>query len=171
MDHYPSFPLLPRAIVQRKPPPPPGSPPLGCRPGPHPRGPHPKAFPLHGDISGLEMAFKDIRRTLVGSTVPGSILAQMLEYPGSISGYFEDAVAAFDGDLPALVMAAVRFVRERKLRATTDPIQVANGRVHPETFNRIKEIEQALAPVKGMSRAKVMAGLIQLKLDQQGSTR
>ncbi len=114
------------------------------------------------------MAFKDARRSLVGSTVPKSILVQMQEHPGSISGYYEDAVAAFDGDLPALVVAAVRFVRDRKLNAPTDPIHIANGRVHRETFDRIEEIEQALVTVKGMSRAKVIAGLIQLKLDHKG---
>ena len=83
----------------------------------------------------------------------------MQKHPGSVSGFYEDAVAAFDGNLPALVEAAVRFVKQRKLNAATDPIRNANGRVFQETFDRIKEIENALSSVRGMSRAKVISGL------------
>jgi hypothetical protein len=71
-------------------------------------------------------------------------------------------VNGFDGNLPALVEAAVQFVKQRKLRASSDPIRTSNGRVYITTLERIQEIEKALASVRGMSRAKVLAGLIQL---------
>jgi len=121
-------------------------------------------FRLHGDVKSLEFAFVETRRRLVGTTVPESIYFQMQKHPGSISGFFEDAVAAFDGDLTALVEAAVQFVKQRKLRASSDSIRNANGRIYFATFERIQEIEKALASVRGMSRAKVIAGLINLFL-------
>lgn len=123
-------------------------------------------FQLHGDVKALEFAFVATRRHLVGTTVPESVYLLMQKHPGSISGFYEDAVTAFGGDLVALVGAAVQFVKERKLRATTDPIRNANGRVYTETYERIREIEKALATVRGMSRAKVIAGLIQLSLER-----
>lgn len=122
------------------------------------------AFRLHGDVKSLEFAFVETRRRLVGTTVPESIYLKMQKHPGSISGFYEDAVAAFDGDLPSLVEAAVQFVKQRKLRASSDSIRNANGRIYFATFERIQEIEKALKSIKGMSRAKVIAGLIQLFL-------
>jgi len=119
-------------------------------------------FHLHGDVKALEFAFVETRRRLVGTTVPESVFLAMQKHPGSVSGFYEDAVAAFDGDLTALVNAAVQFVKQRKLRAVSDPIRNANGRVYATTFNRIQEIEKALASIRGMSRAKVLAGLIQV---------
>lgn len=123
-----------------------------------------EGFRLHGDVKALEFAFMVTKRRLVGTTVPESVLLMIQKHPGSVSGFYEDAVKTFDGDLTALVNAAVHFVKERKLRAITDPIRSANGRVYPETIERIEAIEAALATVKGMSRAKVLAGLIQLKI-------
>jgi hypothetical protein len=122
------------------------------------------AFHLHGDVKALEFAFTGTRRRLVGTTVPESILHTMQKHPGSISAFFEDSVASFDGDLTALVESAVVFVKNRKMSAASDPICNANGRVYNDTFTRIQEIEMALASVRGMSRAKVIAGLIQLRL-------
>jgi hypothetical protein len=54
---------------------------------------------------------------LIGTTVSESVFYLMQKHPGSISGFYEDAVAAFDGNLTALVEAAVLFVKQRKLRA------------------------------------------------------
>jgi len=124
-------------------------------------------FRLHGDVTPLEFAFVGTRRRLVGTTVPESVYLMMQKHPGSISGFFEDAVTNYDGDLPALVEAAVQFVKQRKLRAVTDPIRNANGRVYFETFERIQEIEKALSTVRGMSRAKVIAGIVEMYLNQQ----
>jgi len=147
--------------VPRKPSAMPGRPTEPCAPQP---AQGKAGFRLHGDIAPLEFAFVGTRRRLVGTTVPESVYLRMQKHPGSISGFFEDAVTNFDGDLPALVEAAVQFVKQRKLRAVTDPIRNANGRVYFETFERIQEIEKALVTVRGMSRAKVISGLVWLQL-------
>lgn len=153
--------------MPRKPAPQPVAEPSPCRPVQPKKAGSGKVPPkLHGDIKGLELAFVETRRRLVGTTVPESVFFQMQKHPGSISGFYEDAVNGFDGNLPALVEAAVQFVKQRKLRASTDPIRTANGRVYFTTFERIQEIEKALATVKGMSRAKVLAGLLLLYLTQ-----
>jgi len=159
-DHQPS--IKPRnPPVPRKPSRLPGAASPPCTPTkPEVASKGKPGFQLHGDVKALEFAFVATRRHLVGTTVPESVYLLMQKHPGSISGFYEDAVAAFDGDLVALVGAAVQFVKERKLRATTDPIRNANGRVYTETYERIQEIEKALATVRGMSRAKVISGLI-----------
>ena len=164
--HHQPLPAIPRIpSVPRKPAPLPGVDPSLCRPDQPKKAGRDKVPPkLHGDIKGLELAFVETRRRLVGTTVPESIFFRMQKHPGSISGCFEDAVNGFDGDLPALVEAAVLFVKQRKLRASTDPIRTANGRVYFTTFERIQEIEGALMSVRGMSRAKVLAGMLQLFL-------
>lgn len=161
-DRQPASSKLRNPTVPRKPLPPPGADTEPCHPHQPKKADKGKpVFRLHGDVKALEFAFVGTRRRLVGTTVPESIYFLMQKHPGSISGFFEDAVAAFDGDLPALVEAAVQFVKNRKLRASSDPIRNANGRVYFETFERIQEIERALASVRGMSRAKVLAGLAQ----------
>lgn len=164
--HHQPSPSIPRIpSVPRKPAPLPGADPSLCRPDQPRKAGKGKVPPkLHGDIKGLELAFVETRRRLVGTTVPESVFFRMQKHPGSISGCYEDAVNGFDGDLPALVEAAVLFVKQRKLRASTDPIRTANGRVYFTTFERIQEIEKALASVRGMSRAKVLAGLLHLFL-------
>ena len=162
-DHQPvsAIPRIPS--VPRKPAPQPVAEPSPCRPVQPKKAGRGKVPPkLHGDIKGLELAFVETRRSLVGTTVPESVFFQMQKHPGSISGFYEDAVNGFDGNLPALVEAAVQFVKQRKLRASSDPIRTANGRVYMETLDRVRQIETALASVRGMSRAKVLAGLIQL---------
>ena len=58
-----------------------------------------KGFQLHGDVKALEFAFVGTRRHLVGTTVPESVYLLMQKHPGSISGFYEDAVTNFDGDL------------------------------------------------------------------------
>ena len=65
---------------------------------------------LHGDIESLKFVFINSQRRLISTSVPDSILAKLQGYPGGVSRFFEDAVAAFDGDLRALVEAAVVFV-------------------------------------------------------------
>lgn len=124
-----------------------------------------KGLQLHGDIKALEFAFVAARRRLVGTTVSESLLAKMQAHPGGIGAFYEEAVGAFNGDLEALVAAAVQFMRDRKRRSHEDPIRIANGRVEPETFEKIQKIETALASIRGMSRAKVIAGLVQLAIN------
>jgi hypothetical protein len=119
---------------------------------------------LHGDVSGLTNAFVGRPRHLVTCPIPDSIYLKIHKHQGGVSRFFEDAVAAYDGDLSALVEAAVLFVDTRRVHAATDPPKNASGRVLPSTFAKIRQIEAALAGIRGMSRAKVLAGLIQLRL-------
>lgn len=119
---------------------------------------------LHGDITGLTYAFVGHPRRLVTCPVPDSVHLKLQNYPGGVSHFYEDAVAAFDGDLAALVTAAVLFVDARRYRAGIDPPRNASGRILPITFNKIQQITDALSGIRGMSRAKVVAGLIQLHL-------
>jgi hypothetical protein len=96
--------------------------------------------------------------------VPDSIYQRIQNHPGGVSHFIEDAVASFDGDLNALVNAAVAFVDARRFRASTDPPRNASARLLPATFAKIQQIQDALGSIRGMSRAKVVAGLIQLHL-------
>ena len=132
------------------------------------RAPQPVAPPvtgelvLHGDLAGLTYAFVGRPRHVITCPVPDSVYLKIQNYPGGVSHFFEDAIASFDGDLTALVKAAVVFVDERRYHASTDPPRNASGRILPATFARIQQIQNALADIRGMSRAKVVAGLIQL---------
>jgi hypothetical protein len=119
---------------------------------------------LRGDLAGLTYAFVGSPRRLVTCPVPDSIYLKLQHYPGGISHFFEESVASFDGNLNALVEAAVAFVDSRRFRASKDPPRNASGRVLPATFDKIQKIQEALAEIRGMSRAKVIAGLIQLKI-------
>ena len=122
---------------------------------------------LHGDIESLKFAFINSQRRLISTSVPDSILTKLQAYPGGVSRFFEDAVANFDGDLRALVEAAVIFVENRRYRTPEDPARNASGRVLPGTFEKIMKIHVALTGVRGMSRAKVMAGLIHIYLSNR----
>lgn len=119
---------------------------------------------LHGDIEPLKFVFLNTNRHMVSTSVPDSVYVKLQAYPGGISRFFEDAVAAFDGDLRALVEASVQFVEDRRIRSPEDPVRNASGRVLPGTFEKIQKIHAALAEIRGMSRAKVLAGLMRLKL-------
>lgn len=123
-----------------------------------------KELILHGDIASLTYAFVGRPRRLVTCPVPDSVYQKLQNHPGGVGQFYEEAVAAFDGDLNALVTAAVAFVDARRFRASTDPPRNASGRVLPVTFAKIQRIQDALSSIRGMSRAKVLAGLIQLHL-------
>jgi hypothetical protein len=133
-----------------------------------PPTPQPKAddLVLHGDIESLKFVFINSQRRLISTSVPDSILAKLQAYPGGVSRFFEDAVSNFDGNLRALVEAAVVFVENRRSRTSEDPARNASGRVSQTTFEKIQKIHAALAGIRGMSRAKVLAGLIQLRIDR-----
>jgi hypothetical protein len=120
---------------------------------------------LYGDIESLKFVFINTQRKLISASVPDSVLIKLQAYPGGVSRFFEDAVSEFNGDLRALIEASVQFVEERRIRAPEDPARNASVRVLPDTFNKIQKINAALTSIRGMSRAKVIAGLIQLKLD------
>jgi hypothetical protein len=119
---------------------------------------------LHGDVTKLTYAFVSHPRRLVTCPIPDSIYIKIQAYPGGVSRFLEDAVASFDGDLEALVAAAVIFVDGRRFNASSDPPRNASGRVLPSTLEKIQMIQNALKGIRGMSRAKVLAGLIHLSL-------
>lgn len=123
-----------------------------------------KELVLHGDVEGLTLAFVPAQRRLVSVSVPESLYMKIQAYPGGVSQFYEDAVARFDGDLKALVEAAVRFIESRRACAAEDPARNASGRVQPGTYDTIRKIEAALSHIRGLSRAKVLAGLISLHL-------
>jgi hypothetical protein len=133
--------------------------------------PVPKATPvaddliLHGDVSALTYAFINHPRRLVTCPIPDSIYTKIQGHSGGVSRFIEDAVASFDGNLEALVEAAVVFVDARRMNASTDPPRNASGRILPSTLKKIQKIQDALAGIRGMSRAKVLAGLIQLNMN------
>ena len=119
---------------------------------------------LHGDVTKLTYAFVGHPRRLVTCPIPDSIYLKIQAYPGGVSRFLEDAVAAFDGNLEALVEAAVVFVDARRYNASADPPRNASGRILPATLEKIQMIQDALSAIRGNSRAKVIAGLIQLHL-------
>ena len=121
---------------------------------------------LYGDIEPLKFVFINSKRRLISTSMPDSILIKLQAYPGGVSRFFEDAIASFDGDLRSLVEAAVVFVENRRYQAPEDPARNASVRVPPETFEKIQKIHAALSSIRGMSRAKVISGLIQLFLTQ-----
>lgn len=120
---------------------------------------------LWGDISGLTNAFAVQRRRTVRCPVPESIYLRLQQHPGGVSRFIEEAVESFDGDLSSLVVAAVDFVNYRRLRAPQDPPRNASGRLLPASIEKIQMIQAALSTIRGITRAKVIAGLIQLHLD------
>lgn len=119
---------------------------------------------LHGDLADLTYAFVGSPRRLVTCPVPDSVYQKLQNHPGGVGRFYEEAVAAFDGNLNSLVTAAVTFVDARRFRAAVDPPRNASGRVLPATFAKVEQIQQALVSIRGMSRAKVLAGLVQLHL-------
>jgi hypothetical protein len=116
----------------------------------------------------IRYAFVSPPKFTVGTTVPEPIYMELLDYPGAISKFFEDAITAFDGDLDALVSAASEFFAERKLARKDTAIRNAVGRVSQGAKKKLGFIEEALAGIRGISQAKILAGLIRLKLRGRG---
>ena len=117
---------------------------------------------LKGDVSALRDIFATPKRHLVGTLMPESLYNRLRTRPGGMSTFYEDAIAAFDGNLPVLLEAAARFIDQRRKRKPQDPLVSVNGRVSEESFRRLTTILDALQAVRGVSRAKVLAGLVQL---------
>ena len=123
---------------------------------------------LHGDLGSLKDAFTGRAKKTVTCPMTDSVRLKLEKHPLGISGFIEEAVMSFDGDLPTLVRGAVSFCDNRTGRMPDDPISNVSARLLPETFAKIEAITAALkvVPVRGASRAKVVAGLIQLKLSK-----
>ena len=127
-----------------------------------------KELVLYGDIESLKFVFINSQKKLISTSVSDSVLVKIQAYPGGVSRFVEEAVSNFNGDLRALVEASVKFVDERRGRASEDPARNASVRILPASFIKIQKIQDALATIRGMSRAKILAGLIQLKLFDTG---
>lgn len=118
--------------------------------------------PLPDDLKDFKFSFLKPPKYFISLSVPESLYRQLQRY--GISRFFEEATVEFDGDLRSLLTASLQFMEARKNRKPMEAICNANGRVLKETLQRIEGIKESLAGVRAMSRAKVLAGLVQLKL-------
>lgn len=100
----------------------------------------------------------------VGTTVPERVYRLIGAHPEGISHFIEEAITSFDGDLRALVMAANDLSEERRAARFDTGIRSISGRVTKAALKRIQGIVAALKEVPGMSLAKVLGGLIILRL-------
>lgn len=116
----------------------------------------------------IRYVFVSPPKFVIGTTVPEPVYYNLLDYPGGISKFYEEALARFDGDLDALLRAAAQLVEERKRARHESGIRNVNGRVSKAAIFRLQQIERALADVRGMSRAKVLVGLIGLHFSDPG---
>jgi hypothetical protein len=141
---------------------PPGLPAVPCNPD---QAAPPTQNLVGTDGRDLRYIFVSPPKFVVGTTVPDPVYFHLLDYPGGISGFYEDAIAKFDGDTEALLRAAALFSDERKRSRQTTAIRSANGRVSRGAHDKILAMEAALRGIRGISKAKVLAGLIQLYLN------
>jgi hypothetical protein len=119
--------------------------------------------PLPADLKDFKFSFFKPPKYFVSLSVPESLYRQLQRY--GISRFLEEATAEFNGDLRSLLTASMQFMEARKNRKHMEAICNANGRVLKETLQKIEGIKDSLAGVRGMSRAKVLAGLVQMKLN------
>ena len=151
-------------VVTRKSTPRSGIPPVPCQVGDQPLSQGQDSAAPAGDMKDLRYIFVSPPKYVVGTTVAEPLYFQLLDYPGGMSQFFEDAVTSFIGAPKELAQAAAQFGIERKRARQDTPIRTANGRVSKPVFQRIQELEKALADCRGISRSKVIAGLVQLNL-------
>lgn len=118
---------------------------------------------LPDDLKDFKFSFLKPPKYFISLSVPESLYRQLQRY--GISRIFEEATAEFNGDLRSLLTASLQFMEARKNRKPMEAICNANGRVLKETLQRIEGIKGSLEGIRNMSRAKVLAGLVQLKLN------
>lgn len=118
---------------------------------------------LPDDLKDFKFSFLKPPKYFISLSVSESLYRQLQRY--GISRFFEEATAEFDGDLRSLLTASLQFMNARKNRKPMEAICNANGRVLKETLQKIEGVKESLAGVRAMSRAKVLAGLVQLKLN------
>jgi hypothetical protein len=119
--------------------------------------------PLPDDLEGFEFSFLQPPKAFISLSMPESLYRRLQRY--GISKFFEESAAEFDGDLRSLLTASLQFMEARRNRKPMEGIANANGRVLKETLQKIEGIKESLAGVRGVSRAKVLAGIVQLKLN------
>lgn len=136
----------------------PGVPPQACSP----------STPVQKGLERLQDVFVTPAKRMVNTTVSDEVYRVMVATKGGISGFWEDAITSFDGDLEALVLAAVAVEEDRKRAHQTSVVRSASGRVRQELYDRVIKLEHALVSIKRMSKSKVMAGLAKLLLQKRG---
>jgi len=119
--------------------------------------------PLPDDLKDFRLSFLKPPKYFISLSVPESLYFRLRRY--GISKFYEEAVEAFDGDLRSLLTASLEFMEARKNRKPMDAVCNLNGRVVKETLQKIESIKDSLEGIRNMSRAKVLAGLVQLKLN------
>lgn len=119
--------------------------------------------PLPDDLKDFRLSFLKPPKYFVSLSVPESLYFRLRRY--GISKFYEEAVATFDGDLRSLLTASLEFMEARKNRKPMEAVCNLNGRVVKETLQKIESIKDSLEGIRNMSRAKVLAGLVQLKLN------
>lgn len=124
-----------------------------------------EALSLPDDLKDFKFSFYKPPKYFVSLSVPESLYRQLQRY--GISRFLEEATAEFNGDLRSLLTASMQFMEARKNRKPMEAICNANGRVRKETLQKIEGIKGSLAGVRGISRAKVLAGLVQMKLNSK----
>lgn len=127
--------------------------------------------PLKPRTKGLERlqdVFMTPAKRVLTTSVSEEVFHILVATKGGISTFWEDAITGFDGDLEALVLAAVAFEEDRTRARHESVVRGASGRVRQELYDRVLEIEHSLTGIKRMSRSKVMAGLAKLLLERRG---
>lgn len=131
---------------------------------PAPSNPLPPSAPSNSDVADLRYIFVSPPKFVVGTTVPDPVYFQLLDYPGGVSRFYEDALSKFDGDTDTLLRAAAQFAQDRKQSRQTTAVRSANGRVSEDAYKKLRTLEESLKGIRGMSKAKLLAGLIVLFL-------
>lgn len=127
------------------------------------------AKPPEHNLEALKNIFLSPAKFVVGTSVSEAAYKLMVTSKGGLSDFWEEAVTSFDGDLEALVLAALDFEKERKRGRHTSGVRSANGRVPRACYDRVVELETKLkGKVDRWSRSKVMAGLAKLLLQRRG---
>lgn len=119
--------------------------------------------PLPDDLKDFRLSFLKPPKYFVSLSVPESLYFRLRRY--GISKFYEEAVESFDGDLRSLLTASLEFMEARKNRKPLEAVCNLNGRVVKESLEKIESIKDSLEGIRNMSRAKVLAGLVQLKLN------
>lgn len=131
-----------------------------------PSSPSSSADSLPEDLQEFRFSFLKPPKFFLSLSVPEGLYHQLRRY--GISKFYEEAIDAFDGDLRGLLTASLQFMEMRKNRPFLEARCNANGRVVKEHLKKLEDIRASLEGIKNLSRAKVLAGLVQLKLNAMG---
>lgn len=156
--------------MTQKPPPRPEPDPLNVKGRPHIQGvalyasnQSPSADNLPEDLREFRFSFLKPPKFFLSLSVPEGLYHQLRRY--GISKFYEEAIDAFDGDLRGLLTASLQFMEMRKNRPVLEARCNANGRVIKAHLKKLEDIRASLEGIKNLSRAKVLAGLVQIKLN------